>query len=115
MKGSNIKMIDQCRNVVATARVAERDGYFAGLIDLSLAPANLRQKFEEYEEIVNSQMFSLLDEIEEQIGALPLKVVFEEGAEFFVADLQLYPGKGRISFKILKEPAPARQGFCKVS
>ena len=103
----NIKVIDHCRNVVATAQVAERDGYFAGLIDLSLAPTNLRRKFEEYEEIVNGQMFSLLDEIEEQIGALPLKVRFEEGSEFSIADLQIYPGKGRISIKILKESAPA--------
>jgi hypothetical protein len=108
MKLSNIKMIDHCRNVVATARVAERDEYFSGLIDLSLTPANLRRKFEEYEEIVNGQMFSLLDEIEEQIGALPLKVVFEEGVEFSVTDLQIYPGRGRISFKILKELVPAR-------
>jgi len=107
MRLSNIKMIDQCGNVVATARVTQREGYFAGLIDLSLMPANLRQKFEEYEEIVNGQMFGLLDQIEEQIGAIPLKVVFEEGVEFSVADLQIYPGRGRVSFKILKEPARA--------
>jgi len=70
-------MIDQCRDVVALAQVTERGECFAGLIDLSQMPANLRRKFEEYEEIVNGQMFSLLDEIEEQIGAIPLKVVFE--------------------------------------
>ncbi len=104
----NVKIIDQYRNVVATARVAERDGHFTGLSDLSLMPASLRQKFDEYEEVVNGQMFSLLDEIEEQIGALSLKVVFEEGVEFSVADLQIYPGGGRISFKILKEPATAQ-------
>jgi len=101
----NIKVIDQCRDVVASAQVAERGDCFAGLIDLSQMPASLRRKFEEYEEIVNGQMFSLLDEIAEQIGAIPLKVVFEEGYEVFVVDLQIYPGIGRVSFKILKEPA----------
>ncbi|MGH9847294.1 MAG: hypothetical protein ACREEM_52020, partial [Blastocatellia bacterium] len=92
----NVKMIDHCRDVVATAQVAERGDGFAGLIDLSQMPAELRRKFEEYEEIVNGQIFSLLDEIEEQIGAIPLKVVFEEGAEASVADLQIYPGIGRV-------------------
>lgn len=102
----NVKMIDHQRDVVATAQVVEREDCFAGLVDLSRMPADIRRKFEEYEEIVNGQMFSLLDEIEEQIGAIPLKVVFEEGAEVSVADLQIYPGAGRVSFKILKEPAP---------
>ena len=107
MQFSNIRVIYCGRNVVATARVAGRDECFAGLIDLGLMPAQLRQKFEEYEELVNGQMFGLLDELEEQIAALPLKVIFEEGTEFAVADLQIFPDSGRVSFKLLPELAPA--------
>jgi hypothetical protein len=100
-----VKIIDPCQQVVATAQVAKRGARFAGVIDLSPMPASLRQKFEAYEEIVNGQIFSLLDEIEEQIRSLPLKVVFNEGAETAVEDLQIYPSTRRVSFKIMKAPA----------
>lgn len=100
-----VNLVDQSQHVVATAHVAEKEGCFAGVIDLTPMPEALRQKFEEYEEIVNGQMFSLLDEIEEQIGALPLKVVFPEGHEACVEDLQIYPSTQRVSFKVVKETA----------
>jgi uncharacterized protein YlaN (UPF0358 family) len=104
MSTLTVRIIDPCRKVVATARVAKRRDRFAGLIDLNLLPVSLRQQFEEYEEIVNGQMFSLLDEIEEQIAALMLRVVFEDDSEAAVVDLQVFPSIGRVSFKIAKEP-----------
>ena len=105
-----VKIVDRLRNVVATAEVAERAGRFAGVIDLGPMPPGLRQKFEEYEEIVNGQMFSLLDEIEGQVRALSLKVVFEGGREASVEDLQVYPRTGRVSFTVLREPAQGVTG-----
>jgi hypothetical protein len=107
MSTRTVKIIDQSRGVVATAQVTERGERFAGLIDLSPMPARLRETFEEYEEIVNGQMFSLLDEIEAQIGTVPLQVVFEGGGEAAVEELQIYPSTGRVSFKIAKEGTPA--------
>ncbi len=50
-------------------------------------------------------MFSLLDDIEEQISALPLKVVFGEGREACVEDLQIYPSARRVSFRLVRKPA----------
>ena len=100
-----VKMIDRSRTVVATAQVVERGEEFTGWIDLSSMPASLRQKFEEYEEIINGQMFSFLDQIEEQIGAMLLKIRFDEGCETAVEDLQIYPSTRRISFKLVKEVA----------
>jgi hypothetical protein len=80
MKTKAVKIIDECGKVVATAQVARRGDRFSGRIDLDLMPASLRQQFEEYEEIVNGQVFSLLDEVEDQIGALGLKVLLEDGS-----------------------------------
>jgi hypothetical protein len=105
MKAIDVKLIDPCRNVVATAQLIKRANRLTGKIDLDPMPLRLRQQFEAYEEIVNGQEFSLLDEIEEQIDALGLKVVFQDGSEVAVEDLQVYPGTGRVSFKIVKEPA----------
>ena len=61
MISQRVTLIDQGRQMIATAQVAEQDGTFAGRINLSSMPVSLRRLFEEYEEIVNTQTFSLLD------------------------------------------------------
>lgn len=99
----HVTIIDEERHVVATAQVAEQDGTFTGRIDLSLMSAPLQQQFEGYEEIVNNQMFSLLDEIEEKIGNILLKVVFADGDEANLADVQIYPSTKKVSFKAVRE------------
>jgi hypothetical protein len=99
-KSLTVQIIDPGREVVATAQVTKRGECFAGLIDLSRMPASLREIFNEYEEIINGQMFSLLDEIEEQIGTARLKVVFEGGSESPVEEIQIYPSTRRVSFKL---------------
>lgn len=103
MLTQTVKLIDINRTVVATAQVVEQDGKFNGRIDLHLMPVNIQQKFTEYEEIVNGQMFSFLDEIEEQISELRLKIRFETGEERTIDDLQIYPSTKRISFIVIKE------------
>jgi hypothetical protein len=100
MSSKAIRIIDEGGETVATAQVSERGVRLGGQIDLSSMPTRLRRKFEEYEEIVNGQMFSLLDEIEDQIRALRLKVAFEDGSEAPVEDLQIYPSTRRVSFRM---------------
>ena len=60
--------IDAGRQVVATAQVAEQGSHFVGQIDLGLMPVPLQQLFTEYEEIVSTHIFSLLDAIEKKIS-----------------------------------------------
>jgi hypothetical protein len=86
--------------VLATAEVADEVGYYGGTIDLQLTPAHLRALFEEFEEIVNGQMFVFLDEIQKKIGSLPIKVVFDDGCEVCVEDLQVFPSTGDVSFRL---------------
>ena len=105
MTDGTVKLIDQSRNVLATARVVNEGDRYGGTIDLRYAPPVLRRPFAEFEEIVNGQMFSFLDEIEEKIGALPIKAVFESGKEVPVKDLQVYPSTGSVSFKLAEVPA----------
>jgi hypothetical protein len=99
MISQRITLIDQGRQVIATAQVAGQDGAFIGRIDLSPMPVPLRRLFEEYEEIVNTQTFSLLDEIEEKIENLHLNGVFEDGYEVALADVQIYPSTNKVSFQ----------------
>ncbi len=47
-------------------------------------------------------MFSLLDEIEEKVEALHLKVMFEDGSEAVLTDVQIYLSTHKVSFQTLK-------------
>ena len=105
MSSQRVTIIDQGRQVVATAEVSEQGGYFAGRVDLSLMPAALQHQFEEYEEVVNQQMFSFLNELEDKIEGLLLKVVFADGNVAQLADVQIYPSTKSVSFKVVKEAA----------
>jgi hypothetical protein len=100
METRAVKLIDQSRQVVATAQVADEGTYYGGTIDLSETPASLLAMFEEFEEIVNGQMFAFLDDIQEKISGLPLKVRFEAGHEAYVKDLQVFPSTRDVSFKL---------------
>ena len=102
MISQRITLIDQGRQVVATARVTEQDSTFTGWIDLRPMPVPLQRLFEEYEEIVNTHMFSLLDAIEEQIETLHLKAVFADGHEAVLTDVQIYPSTKKVSFQAVK-------------
>jgi hypothetical protein len=104
-----VTIVDRDRNVVAIAEVEfRRDGY-SGSVNVSRMPEALRLKFERYEDIVNSQTFSILDQIEEEIGAIPFVAVFEDGYESSIKDLQIFPGSGTVSFTVV-EPAVLRGG-----
>ena len=104
-----VQLLDPSRTVVATAQVVEQDKKYNGRIDLTLMPVALQEKFREYEEIINGQMFSLLDEMDEQISALQLKIRFVTGYEVAIEDLQIYPTTKRISFMKVKEAVPIAQ------
>src|SRR5260370_30592634 len=94
-----MQLIDPNRNVVATAHVEEKHGLFAGHVDLASMPPRLRQLFLEFEEMVNNQVFSVLDEIEDKIASVGLQIVFPNGQEASLRDLQIYPSTGGISFR----------------
>jgi hypothetical protein len=104
MSTRQVQLVDQSRDVLATAQVADEGGYFGGTIDLHSTPAHLRALFEEFEEIVNNQMFVFLDEIQEKIGSLPVKAVFDDGFEVDVKDLQVFPSTGDVSFRLAGVP-----------
>jgi hypothetical protein len=103
MTGKAAQLIDPFRTVLATAHVTEEGTHFRGTIDLAMMPESLRRLFVELEEIVNGQEFSVLDEIQDKIAAASLRVVFDDGTEAFVKDLQIYPSSGDLSFKLAKE------------
>ena len=108
MTTRTVQLIDQSRTVIATAQVTDEVDHYFGAINLQLTPVKLHQLFDEFEEIVNGQMFVFLDEIQEKIGALTIKAVFDDGSEVGINDLQVYPTTGDVLFRLaLVPPEPA--------
>lgn len=102
-----IYLVDRSLRRIAVLNVALMGECYRGTICLDATPMELKHLFEEYEENVEGQMFSLADEIEERIGSIPLKVVFPNGMEACVKDLQVYPSTNRVSFKICQATTTA--------
>src|SRR3954471_6130778 len=101
-------LVDQSSARIAVLNVTLTGDLYSGTICLDATPPQLQRLFEEFEEIVEGQMFSLADQIEEKIGAIPLRVVFANGMEAYVEDLQVYPSTKRVSFKLRQASAAAR-------
>lgn len=110
MNPISVTIIDQRRRVMATAQVAEVEGRFQGHVDLRPMPPEVRQVFEEFEEIVNGQMLSFLDDVEERVRNFGLRAVVAEGPEVAVEDLQIYPAAGRVSFRLTRAAVPGANG-----
>jgi len=101
-----IFLVDQSSTRIAVLNVVPSGDHYRGTICLDATPPELKHLFEEFEENVEGQMFSLADEIEEKIGVIPLRVIFPNGMEEFVEDLQVYPSTKRVSFKV-RQASPA--------
>src|SRR4051794_11458455 len=94
-----IHLIDAMGAKVASLDIHHRGDSFGGTITLEATPSGLRQLFEQFEEVVEGQMFGLLDGIEEKIQAVGLRAVFATGAVAEVEDFQVYPSRNAVSFK----------------
>jgi hypothetical protein len=108
MSTRHVQLADGSRAVLAVAEVADEGDHFGGTIDLRSTPAEVRALFEEFEEIVNGQVFVLLDEIQGKIGALPIRAIFDDGLEADIEDLQVFPSTGDVSFRLAGEPKRGR-------
>ena len=97
-----ISLIDQSTERVASLEVGPVGDHFEGAISLDNTPPQLKQLFEEYEEIVEGQILSLLDEIEEKISRISIRAVFDNGSMADVFDLQVFPSARSVSFKTIR-------------
>jgi hypothetical protein len=92
-------LVDQSSARVAVLHVERNGDHYQGTICLDATPPALARLFKEFEENVEGQMFTLADEVEQQIEARRLRIVAPDGKESPVEDLQVFPSTGLVSFK----------------
>jgi hypothetical protein len=107
MTNQIVYLVDQSLAPVAALRVDRENDSYHGTICLDMTPPELRRLFETFEEYVEGQVFTLADEVERKINACRLRIHFPDGTGMLVADLQVYPSTGLVSFKV-SEPLPPR-------
>jgi hypothetical protein len=106
MTKETVKLIDPSGALVAVAVVADEGPSYSGTVDLTRTPAEVRALFDEFDEIVNGQMFHFLDEIEGKIAGLGIRAVFENGREVPVRHLQVHSSSGELCFKLAELATP---------
>ena len=100
-------LTDPFSTLIAAFDVTRSGDLYSGTICLDATPPELGRLFQEFEEMVEGQVFSVADEIEEKIARLRLRVVFAGGEGAEVADLHVYPNTNAVTFKI-RRPATVR-------
>jgi hypothetical protein len=100
MSAMRIQLVDALGRLIGVASVADEGREYGGTIHLSAAPAEVRELFALFEELVNGQEFSCADEVEAKIDALGIRAILEDGSEAGVSDLQVYPESGQLSLKL---------------
>jgi hypothetical protein len=78
--------------------------HFEGTIVLGRLPDDLRTLFVEFEEVVEGQLFSLLDQVEMRIRDAGLRFRWENGATTQAEDLQVFPSTGAMMFRAVPPP-----------
>lgn len=107
MASQPIRLTNTTGSVVADVRVQREGDYYSGSIVLDRLPPATRAIFDEYEEVVNGQVLSLLDQVEGRVAGLGLRVLFDNGSEGVIEDLQVYPRTQSVSFKVVADrPSP---------
>lgn len=99
MNNNPTSIIDSSNHTVAILDVSREADRFEGTIQLTETPAHMLEIFKEFEEIVEGQILSLLDDVEAKVNSLSLRVRFKDESVAQVTDLQVYPGSGTVSFK----------------
>ncbi|OJT25778.1 hypothetical protein BO221_07960 [Archangium sp. Cb G35] len=85
--------------LAGTVEVSEHSGLYSGSIDLSRTPSRILELFRDYEELVNGQVLSLLDDADARLNALGISFHTDDQEPLRIHDLQVYPSDGAVSFR----------------
>lgn len=93
------QLVDSQDNLIGVVRVSAEGGLWSGEIDLSGTAPSIVSLFTRFEELVNGQMLSLLDDVQTEISQLGAKFLVPEQEALAVEDLQIYPAQRKVSFR----------------
>ena len=93
------RLVDAQGNLIGVVRVSAEGGLWSGEIDLSGSAPSIVSLFTRFEDLVNGQMLSLVDDLETEICQLGAQFLVADGKALPVGDLQIYPAQREVSFR----------------
>ena len=94
-----ITLYDRDHNILGIATVQDRGDFYAGYVDTSKMPAAARWTFERYEKLLNDEVLSMLDVIEQEIANMGIVSVDDDAVITTLQDVKLLPKAGTVSFR----------------
>ncbi|NNC16736.1 hypothetical protein HJC22_13520 [Corallococcus exiguus] len=94
------QLVDAQRNLIDRVRVSAEGSLWSGEIDLGDASPGLVSLFTEFEELVNDQVLSLLDNMETQVARLGPRFRVAEEEALPMGDLRIYQVLRVVSFRV---------------
>jgi hypothetical protein len=105
------RLLDQLGVTVGVVHVTEGEsGFCSGEIELDVMPDWMVSVFRRFEEIVDGQMFSFLDDIEAEIARIGIRFAAGDEGARSVDDLQIHPSTGGVSFHLASESPRNQEG-----
>lgn len=95
------RLVDAQGNLIGAVRVSAEGGLWSGEIDLTGSAPSIVSLFTRFEDLVNGQMLSLVDDLETYISKLGARLLVAEGDALSVSDLQIYPAQREVSFRTI--------------
>lgn len=106
MTTQSAALLDHCGTVLGEMAIYEvQDGWFTGVLTTDRLTVDVRKTLGWYDEVVQNQMLSYLDEALAAVARLELKVQFPDEEPHRVYSLDITPEK-EVSFRITPIPPP---------
>jgi hypothetical protein len=109
MKAERLNLVDACGNCLADFNmVAEEDGWFVGSLHSAQFTPEIRAALDWYDEVIENQMLSYLDQATKAVERFGFRVRFANGTMSTVYSLHV-GANNEVSFRITPVPPPSWQ------
>ena len=109
MSDTNVLLLDSRGNILAELLVSDEEGWFSGRVLSQRFPSELASDLARYDEVVEHQMLSYLDEALAAVEHWGLEVRFRDGSTHPVYSLHISQ-PNEVSFRVTPVPPPPDRG-----
>ena len=106
MNEAKIQLVDSTGNTLAELLASDEEGWFSGRVLSQSFPSEIAKDLAWYDEVVQHQMLSYLDEAIAAVERWGLRVRLRDGSTHPVYSLHISP-LNEISFRVTPVPLPA--------
>jgi hypothetical protein len=105
MNETEIQLVDSKGNTLAEVLATDEEGWFSGRVLSQSIPSDIAKDLSWYDEVVEHQMLSYLDEATAAVESWGLQVRFRDGSIHPVYSIHI-SALNEVSFRVTPVPSP---------